>query len=134
MTTKLDHFIEKSVAEKIHSYLIQLPGTEITDHAKGPTIGYRMKHQSNKFATLHGGKSYQSLVIHVDPGNPNSILGKIKQEDIQKLLAFDISEIRKHPLKKHEVFIPLEKLDNVQPLKSIKSLIDFAIHKQDTGS
>lgn len=134
MTTKLDHFVKKSVAEKIHAYLIQIPGTEVFDHAKGPTIGYKMKHQPYKFATLHGGKSYQSLVVHVDPGKPNSIVGKIKQEDIQKLLAFDINEIRKHSIKKHEVFIPLEKLDNINPMKNITSLIDFAIHKQDTDN
>jgi hypothetical protein len=66
MTKKLDYFDKKSVAEKIHLYLSQLQDTKFDDSAKGPLIGYQRRNQTYKFATLHGGSSYQSLVLHVN--------------------------------------------------------------------
>ena len=130
MTKKLNFFHKKSVAEKIHSYFIQLQETEFDDSAKAPSIGYKRRNQKYKFATLHGGNSYQLLVLHVDPGNLRTTLGKEKQKEIQQVLSFDIGTIRNHTLKPHEVYIPLEKIDSINPLESIKDLINYAYHKQ----
>lgn len=131
MTNKTDFFNNSLVAEAIHKYLIQLPGTEYDDSAKAPSIGYKRKEQRYKFATLHGGKSYQSLVLHVDPGNPVTSSGKEQQIDVQVELDFDINTIRKHLLKTHEVYIPIEKLNSSNPIDSIKRFIHFAYHRQD---
>ncbi|MEW5594315.1 hypothetical protein ABGT24_12430 [Peribacillus frigoritolerans] len=131
MTTKLDYFINKSVAEKIHNYLIQFKDVDFNDNALTPITGYKRRNQRYKFATLHGGNSYQSLVLHVDPGTRVTTVGKIKQKEIQELLLFNISKIRGHEFKTNEVYLPLEKLDDLDSIEKIKSLIHFAYFKQD---
>jgi len=129
VTDKLGHFKEESVAKKIHEYLSNLPGVTCKDAKKEPVVGYK-KEKQRKFATLHGG-SLQSLILHVDPGFPNSTIGKEKQIDVQDKLVFNIQKLRSHKRKKHEVYIPLEKLDRDNPYEIIKDLIDYAYHKQD---
>lgn len=131
MTEKLGYFIEKSIAENIHHYLNQLISTEVIDNSKSPIIGYKRKDQQYKFATLHGGIGYQSLVLHVNPGNRITTLGKEIQIKIQEELAFDISIIRKHVLKSNEVYIPLEKLLSLKSWSSIKPHILYAYYKQE---
>ncbi|MED4689670.1 hypothetical protein [Peribacillus frigoritolerans] len=131
MTTKLDYFINKSVAEKIHNYLIQFKDVDFNDNARTPIIGYKRRNQRYKFATLHGGNSYQSLVLHVDPGTRVTTVGKIKQKEIQELLLFNISKIRGHEFKTNEVYLPLEKFDDLDSIGKIKSLIHFAYFKQE---
>ena len=129
MTNKLGHFKEESIAKKIHEYLSQLPGVSSKDAAKEPVIGY-YKEKQRKFATLHGG-SLQSLILHVDPGHPDSTIGKQKQIEAQVRLDYDIRNIRGHKLKRHEAYLPLEKLDRAQPIERIEDLIEYAYHKQD---
>lgn len=131
MTTKLDYFFYKSVAEKIHNYLIQLQDVDFNDNARTPIIGYKRRNQRYKFATLHGGNFYQSLVLHVDPGTRFTTVGKIKQKEIQELLLFNISKIRGHKIKTNEVYLPLEKFGTLDSVEEIKSLIQFAYFKQD---
>jgi hypothetical protein len=126
VSTKLGHFKEESVATEIHNYLLQLPGVSFKEAAKEPVIGYYKENQRYKFATLHGG-SLQSLILHVDPGYPNSTIGREKQIEAQTRLEFDVQKIRKHRLKRHEVYLPLEKLD----LEQIEDLIAYASYKQD---
>lgn len=133
MTEKLGCFTESSVADQIHQYLNQLINIEVNDNSKSPIIGYKRKDQRYKFATLHGGKTYQSLVLHVDPGSRSTIRGKEVQIKIQEELAFDISVIRKHVLKSNEVYIPLEKLLSLNSMNTIKSHILYAYHKQDNS-
>lgn len=70
-------------------------------------------------------------MLHVDPGNPVTLLGKEHQKEVQVELDFDISTIRKHLLKKHEVYIPIEKLNISNPIDSIKRIIHIAYHRQD---
>ncbi|MEH6942045.1 hypothetical protein [Bacillus sp. JJ722] len=129
MTNKLRHFKEESVATKIHEYLFQLPGVSFKDANKELVIGYYREKQ-RKFATLHGG-SLQSLILHVDPGHPISTIGKQKQIELQERLDFDIRKIRRHKLKQHEAYIPLEKLESENPILTIEDLINYAYHKQD---
>ncbi|SES62121.1 hypothetical protein SAMN05216389_10186 [Oceanobacillus limi] len=131
MTNKLKFFNEKDIATKIHEYLIQLPNVEFDDEAKGPTIGYKVKNQNYKFATLHGGNSYQSLVLHVLPGNPHTLVGKELQKEVQNKFNFDIRKIRSHVLKGHEIFIPLELLNNKNPYNGIKHIIFYALYVQE---
>lgn len=99
MSTKIDYFAKKSIAEIIHRYLNALPNTKYYDSSKSPSIGYKNNSHRFKFATLHGGGSYQSLVLHIEPGNRDTTLGKELQKEIQELLGFEISEIRNHCLK-----------------------------------
>ncbi|MCM3053924.1 MULTISPECIES: hypothetical protein [Bacillaceae] len=94
----------------LHKYLCKLGQMEVaipeSSFAPGYNrLGWRGK---RKFATLHGDKKYQCLILHVDPGNPESKKGKIIQKEIQEILKFDIKEMRSFSLKKHEVYIPLE--------------------------
>lgn len=134
MSAKMDCFAKRTVAEIIHRYLISLPNTKYDDSAKSPSIGYKNNNHRFKFATLHGGGSYQSLVLHIEPGNRDTTLGKELQKDIQELLGFEISESRNHCLKTNEVYIPLEKLDSLNPIENIENLIIYAFHKQDALS
>ena len=113
------------MATTIHDHLLQLSGVSFMDAAKAPVIGFYRKDQRYKFATLHGG-SLQSLILHVDPGHPNSTIGRQKQIDAQTRLDFDIRKLRKHKLKRHEVYLPLEKFD----LEKMEELINYAYHKQ----
>lgn len=100
------------------------------DANKSPVIGYYKENQ-RKFATLHGGGSLQSLILHVDPGYPDSTMGKQKQIEAQTRLDFKIEEIRKHKLKKYEAYIPLEKLESDNPILRIEDLVDYTYRKQD---
>ncbi|WP_085507168.1 hypothetical protein [Thalassobacillus devorans] len=130
MTCKLKEFENSIIAEHLHRALTKMDGVEYDDSAQGPTIGYRLKRQTFQFATLHGGKAYQSLVLHMDPGNPDSRIGKEKQREVQKVLDFDIASCRNHLLKRHEVYIPFEKLDCLNALVCIQPFINEAMEVQ----
>jgi hypothetical protein len=70
---------------------------------KSLTLGYkpiRFLRNRYKFATLYGEKRYNCLIIHVEPGNKESINGKIIQKEIQQILHFDIQDIRSFAFKK----------------------------------
>jgi len=129
MSTKLVFFTKKSIAQNIHNYITQLVNTEHNDSSKSPIIGYKRKEFPYKFATLHGGRSYQSLILHVDPGNRSTTRGKDFQKRIQSELAFDIVAIRKHVIKSNEVYIPLEMLLNENSIDTIKQFILYAYHQ-----
>lgn len=130
MSNKLLFFTEKSIAQNIHNYITLLENIEFNDCSKSPIIGYKRKKVPYKFATLHGGKSYQSLVLHVDPGNRCTTKGKELQKRIQNELAFNIEAIRKHVIKSNEVYIPLEKLLNENTIDTIKKFILYAYHRE----
>lgn len=130
MSPKLNYFKNKDSAEKLHSYLIGLPNVIVDDSAKAASIGYYVEGQKYKFATLVAA-SYQSLVLHVDPGERSTELGKVLQEEVQMFLEFDIRSIRKHTLKANEVYIPLEKLDGTDLVESIRKYIEYAYRKRD---
>lgn len=127
---KLKSFKNKDIAEKLHSYLMGLPNVIVDDSAKALSIGYYVEGQKYKFATLVA-TSYQSLVLHVNPGDRGTEKGKEIQEKIQGILKFDISSIRSHVLKSNEVYIPLEKLGSLNPVENIREFIEYAYHKQD---
>jgi len=127
---KLNYFKNKDIVEKLHSFLIELPNVIVDDSAKAASIGYYVEGKKYKFATLVAA-SYQSLVLHVNPGYRSTALGKVLQVEIQRLLEFDISSIRKHVLKANEVYIPLEKLQSIKSIESIREYIEYAYHKQD---
>lgn len=74
MTNKLNYFAKRAIARSLHQYLIQLLDVEFDDSAKDSTIGYKVKNQGYKFATLHCGRSYQSLILHVNPGKQDTII------------------------------------------------------------
>ncbi|MFG6116049.1 hypothetical protein ACGTN9_12775 [Halobacillus sp. MO56] len=131
MTSKLKVFESSTYAGHLHCAIIKLPGVEYDASAQGPTIGYRVSGQKFKFATLHGGKAYQSLVLHMEPGNPDSNIGKVKQREVQKVLDFDILHCRSHLLKRHEVYIPFEKLDCLSAFASIQPFINEAMESQE---
>ncbi|SDZ80654.1 hypothetical protein SAMN05421743_101273 [Thalassobacillus cyri] len=131
MTSKLKVFESSTNADHLHCALIKLPGVKYDASAQGPTIGYRVNGQTFKFATLHGGKAYQSLVLHMEPGNPVSAIGKEKQREIQEVLDFDIRKCRSHLLKRHEVYIPFEKLDCLSAFASIQPFINEAMEAQE---
>ncbi|TDL65036.1 hypothetical protein E2R56_24315 [Rhodococcus qingshengii] len=133
MSKKIDYFEKRLVAEQIHHYIISLPNTSYDDSAKSsPIIGYKRNDQKYKFVTLHGGRSYQSLVLHVDPGNRNTTLGKEIQKEIQEILDFKISTIRSHILKSNEVYIPLEKIgSSTESIEYINTLILYAYRRQE---
>ncbi|SET57336.1 hypothetical protein SAMN05216389_11542 [Oceanobacillus limi] len=132
MSEKIYHFNEIEIAVEIHTYLLQLPGVEYDESANGPTIGYKHIDQTFKMATMHGGAEYQSLVLHVDPDNRLSTLGKKIQKEIEEILNFDIKQLRTHPLKANEVYIPLEKLDYQDPISRIKEIIHETYEKQES--
>jgi len=119
----------------LHKYLCKLGQIEVaipgSSFALGDNrLGWRGK---RRFATLHGDKKYQYLILHVDPENPESTKGKTIQKEIQEILKFDIKEMRSFSLKKHEVYIPLECIDskkNFELLKCfIKKLYEVAYRK-----
>lgn len=126
MSHKLNYFKNKETAEYLHSYLIDLPRVISDDSAKALSIGYYVEGQRYKFATLIAA-SYESLVLHVDPGTRNTELGKEIQKKVQSILCFDISESRNHVLKENEVYIPLE---HINTLEKITEFIKYAYHKQ----
>ena len=76
-----------------------------------------------KFATLYGDKKYYCLILHVDPGNPESTRGKSDQKEVQKILKFEIKEMRNFLLKKHEVYVPFELIDSKEKMERLKVFI-----------
>jgi len=119
----------------IHKYLCKLGQVEVTIPGSSFALGYNRLGWRGKrrFATLHGDKKYQCLILHVDQGNPESTKGKTIQKEIQEILKFDIKEMRSFSLKKHEVYISLECIDskkNFELLKCfIKKLYEVAYRK-----
>lgn len=117
---------ELLVFGELHKYMNSLGPMEYTLPAKSLSLGYKpisFRGALKKFATLHGDKRYLCLILHVDPGNPESTKGKIVQKQIQKILNFDIKEMRSFQLKKHEVFIPFEVIDGKGKLELLKAFI-----------
>ena len=45
------------------------------------------------------------------------------QKEVQKLLHFNIKEIRGFALKKHEVYIPFEVIDTKEKLVELKDIV-----------
>jgi hypothetical protein len=133
VSKKIGYFEDRMVAEHIHHYIISLPNTSYDDSAKSsPIIGYKRNEQKYKFATLHGGRPYESLILHVAPGKRNTTLGKEIQKEIQEILEFKISTIRTHILKSNEVYIPLEKIGSLtETIEYINKLILYAYRRQE---
>ncbi|MBW8351732.1 hypothetical protein K0H71_20210 [Bacillus sp. IITD106] len=117
---------ELHVFSELHKFLNGLGRMSVTLAAKSLTLGYKpflFGGGVPKFATLYGEKRYNCLILHVDPGNQESLKGKIIQKEIQALLHFDIKEIRSFPLKKHEVYIPFEVIHNKEKMELLKHFI-----------
>ncbi|MEH7378881.1 hypothetical protein V7138_00145 [Bacillus sp. JJ1533] len=76
-----------------------------------------------KFATLYGEKRYSCLILHVDPGNKESLKGKEIQKGIQKLLDFEIEKMRSFALKKHEIYVPFEVINTKEKLELVKGFV-----------
>ena len=110
---------------EIHQYLMSFQ-VRCTIAEKSLVIGYKPFNflgTQPKFATLHGSKNYQCLILHVAPGDKTTDLGKQLQQQIQVQLAFDITELRKFKLKNNEVFVPLEIVDTKEKMKVLKEFI-----------
>jgi hypothetical protein len=58
--------------------------------------------------------------LHVEPFNPESTKGKELQKEIQKIIGFEITEMRNFKLKNHEVYISLELMRKKENLKIVK--------------
>ena len=117
---------ELLVFGELHKFIHSLGPMECTTPAKSFLLGYRhisVWGKKPRFATLNGDKKYCCLIIHVDPGNPESALGKKLQKEVQQLFNFDIKEIRNFSLKKHEIYIPLEVINSTAQLTSLKEYI-----------
>lgn len=117
---------ELQVFSELHKFLNSLGAMEFTLAPKSLTLGYKpilFKGRMPKFATLYGEKRYNCLILHVDPGNQESIKGKMIQKEIQELLHFDIQEMRSFVLKKHEVFIPFEVIDTKEKIELLKDFV-----------
>ena len=122
---------ELLVFGELHKYLNGLGPMVYNLAPKSLSVGYKPKfsygHINKKFATLYGDKKYQCLILHVDPGNPESIKGKMVQKEIQEILIFDIKEMRNFQLKKHEVYVPIEVIDSNEKMKVLKAFIKEGI-------
>ncbi|WP_246140803.1 hypothetical protein [Bacillus marasmi] len=117
---------ELQVFNELHKFINGLGPMEFTLAQKSLTLGYKpikFGGKRPKFATLYGDKSYSCLILHVDPGNQESIKGKMIQEEVQQLLCFDIKELRSFKLKKHEVYIPFEVIDSKEKLELVKKVV-----------
>jgi len=117
---------ELQVFSELHKFLNSLGSMEFALAPKSLTLGYkpiRFSGRMPKFVTLYGEKRYNCLILHVDPGNQDSKKGKMIQKEIQKLLHFDIKEMRSFVLKKHEVFIPFEVIDTKEKLELLKDFV-----------
>ncbi|MGE7666645.1 hypothetical protein ACQKMN_13130 [Ureibacillus composti] len=128
---------ELLVLGELHKFLNALGPMECTIAPKSLSLGYKpitLRGKSNKFATLYGDKKYRCLILHVDPGNPESEKGKLIQKEVQQLLSYDIKEMRNILLKKHEVFIPFEVVDSNEKMKLLKNFVirqfDIFIHNK----
>ena len=120
---------ELQVLAELHKFLNSLGAIQNSIPSKNFAIGYTPRTfwgQQNRFATLNGDKKYQCLILHVDPGNPESTKGKTVQKEAHQLLNFDINELRTIKLKKHEVYIPFEVIDSKEKMSILKEFI----HKQ----
>ncbi|MDP4085271.1 MAG: hypothetical protein Q8934_11745 [Bacillota bacterium] len=117
---------ELQVFSELHKFLCGIGRMNITLPAKSLTIGYkpiRFGGGIPKFATLYGEKRYNCLILHVEPGNLESLKGKMIQKEIQQLLHFDIQEMRSFVLKKHEVYIPFEVVNTKETLNLLKDFV-----------
>ncbi|MEH7115517.1 hypothetical protein V7124_24620 [Neobacillus niacini] len=117
---------ELQLFSELHKFLNSLGAMEYTLAPKTLTLGYKPRRfgvKSSKFATLYGEKNYNCLILHVDPGNKDSIRGEMIQKEVQKLLHFNIKEIRGFALKKHEVYIPFEVIDTKEKLVELKDFV-----------
>ncbi|PGS55773.1 hypothetical protein [Bacillus sp. AFS041924] len=117
---------ELIVFGELHKYLNSLSPMKCTMAAKSLSLGYKpisFSGASKKFATLYGDKNYQCLILHVDPGNPDSTWGKAVQKEVQQILNFEIKEMRNFRLKKHEVYVPFEVIDSKEKMELLKAII-----------
>jgi hypothetical protein len=117
---------ELQVFSELHKFINGLGAMNNTLASKSLSVGYiplRFGRRYSKFATLYGEKRYNCLILHVDPGNPESTKGKEVQEEVQVLLHFEIKEMRSFALKKHEVFIPFEVIDTKEKLEQLKGFV-----------
>lgn len=117
---------ELLILGELHKFLNSLDRMACTVAPKTLTLGYRPLSfwgKTSKFATLYGDKKYRCLILHVDPGNPESTRGKAVQKECQQLLNFDIRDMRNLNLKKHEVYIPFEVIDSNERMKLLKEFI-----------
>lgn len=120
---------ELQVLAELHKFLNSLGPMQISLPSKNFTIGYTpltFWGKQIKFATLNGDKKYQCLILHVDPGNPESTKGKIIQKEAHELLNFDINELRTIKMKNHEIYIPFEIINSKEKMNILKEFI----HKQ----
>ena len=114
---------ELLILGELHKFLNSLGPMDCTIAPKSLSLGYRpitFLGRNHKFATLYGDKKYQCLILHVDPGKPESTKGKTAQKEIQRLINFDIANMRRFTLKKHEVYIPFEVLDSKEKMSIVK--------------
>ncbi len=117
---------ELQVCSELHKFLNCLGVMENNLASKSLTLGYRpirFGGRMHRFATLNGEKRYNCLILHVDPGNPESNKGKMIQKEIQQLLHFNIQEMRSFTLKKHEVFIPFEAISSKKEMELLKGFV-----------
>jgi len=118
---------ELLVMESLHKHMASLGAMQHSLAPKSFVIGYKPLTYYGKplpkFATLHGGKKYRCLVLHVDAGKPSSTKGKEIQKVVQGELQFDIASCRKMPLKAQETYIPFEVLDSKAKLDFVKEII-----------
>ncbi|SFD75816.1 hypothetical protein [Bacillus sp. UNCCL81] len=117
---------ELIVFSELHKYLNGLGPMKCTMAAKSLSLGYKpitFSGASTKFATLNGEKKYHCLILHVDPGNPESSRGKSIQKEVQQILNFEIKEMRNFLLKKHEIYVPFEVIDSKEKMELLKAII-----------
>ncbi|MED3662830.1 hypothetical protein NST62_10665 [Ureibacillus sp. FSL K6-8385] len=118
---------ELLVFGELHEFLSGLGTMQCKIAGKSLSLGYipfTMRGGYCKFATLYGDKRYQCLILHVEPGNPESARGKLLQKEIQEMLNFDIQKIRSFQLKKHEVYVPFEVVDSKEKMDLLKNFIE----------
>ncbi|MFJ8065679.1 hypothetical protein ACIQYS_13695 [Psychrobacillus sp. NPDC096426] len=117
---------------ELHQYLMSFQ-VRCTIAEKNLIIGYKpftFLGIQPKFATLHGNKNYQCLILHVAPGDKKTDLGEQLQQHIEAKLAFDITELRKFKLKNNEVCIPLEVIDTKEKMKVLKEFIQHCFERR----
>ncbi|MCJ8008070.1 hypothetical protein ACFFF5_18050 [Lederbergia wuyishanensis] len=117
---------ELQVFSELHKFLNGLGSMNYTLAPKSLTLGYKPFSFSGgmpKFATLYGEKRYNCLILHVDPGNQESLKGKMIQKDIQELFHFNIKDMRSFTLKKHEVYVPFEVIHNKDRMEQLKDFV-----------
>ncbi|CAM5222712.1 hypothetical protein UACE39S_02541 [Ureibacillus acetophenoni] len=117
---------ELLVFGELHKFLNSLGPMNVSLPTKSLSIGYTpftFAGIRTKFATLQGDKKYRCLIVHIDPGNPESTKGKKVQKEIQRIFNFDILEMRKIQLKKHEIYIPFEVIDTKEKMNILKDVI-----------